>query len=155
MSFFWDELIPINVGVKKLHPDAIIPTKANPNDAGFDLYFSQEGVNLYSIRTQSRATLKTGIVMEIPEGYAGFIWDRSGLAAKSGIHRLAGVIDSDYRGEIMVCLFNTDRHDDYNVTRGERIAQIVIQEVPKVVLFEIDELSETERGEDGFGSSGK
>lgn len=143
------------IEVKKLTSTATIPTKNNETDAGYDLY-ADEDVVIYPEET---VLISTGVSMAIPEGWAGFIWDRSGMGVK-GVHRHAGVVDSSYRGEIKVALSNTLSHENwtknvYFVKKGDRIAQIVIQEAPHFVLQEVDSLDETERGEKGFGSSGK
>jgi dUTP pyrophosphatase len=94
------------------------------------------------------------VSFEIPEGYVGLVWPRSGLSVKRGIDVLAGVIDSGYRGEVRVCLYNTS-HDWLEVKEGDRIAQILFQEVPQFQLQEVDILQNSDRGEGGFGSSGK
>ena len=137
------------INIKKLSETATIPTRANPSDAGLDLY-SDEFVNLLP---NCARLVDTGIAMAIPEGFAGLIWDRSGMAVKNDVHRFAGVIDSGYRGPIKVCLYNFS-DNVVQIKRGHRIAQILIQEVPEFVVQEVDDLDCTERGEDGFGSSG-
>lgn len=138
-----------SVNVKLLEKNAIIPTKANANDAGWDLYSIVDIV----IPSKQRNTVKTGIALEIPEHMAGLIWPRSGLSVKKGIDVLAGVIDSGYRGEIMVCLYNTsDEH--VSINRGDRIAQIIFQEVPCVMMLHQEGLGSSQRGDNGFGSSG-
>lgn len=136
--------------VKRLTQDAIIPTKANNTDAGWDLYSSEEK----TILAKNRAIIKTGISVEIPEEHVGLIWPRSGLSVKQGIDVLAGVVDSGYRGEIMVCLYNTS-NDDVFLSKGSRIAQILFQEVPSMILIEAQELTNSDRGKQGFGSSGR
>lgn len=138
-----------NIKVKLLESPATIPTKANASDAGWDLYSTVDIV----IQSKQRNTVKTGIALEIPENMAGLIWPRSGLSVKKGIDVLAGVIDSGYRGEIMVCLYNTS-NEDVSINRGDRIAQIIFQEVPRVVIFHQEELGSSQRGNKGFGSSG-
>jgi len=140
----------VKIKVKRLHPESIIPTKANASDAGWDLYSTQDVTFL----PFKKYLINTGIAMSIPDGFVGLIWDRSGLASKHGIHRFAGVIDSGYRGEIKVCLYNSL---DWvtSIKKGERIAQLLIQEIPTCELVEVDELEESSRGEQGFGSSGK
>jgi dUTP pyrophosphatase len=138
-----------NINVKLLDATAIIPTKANASDAGWDLYSTVDIV----IPSKQRNTVKTGIALEIPEHMAGLIWPRSGLSVKKGIDVLAGVIDSGYRGEIMVCLYNTsDEH--VSINRGDRIAQIIFQEVPCVMMLHQEGLGSSQRGDNGFGSSG-
>ena len=135
--------------VKKLYGAATLPTKGNPSDAGYDLYSSEK----VAIPARSTVLVSTGISMAIPEGYVGLIWDRSSMGVK-GVHRHAGVIDSGYRGHIKVCLHNTSK-DTYHVEYGDRIAQILIQQAANFNLEEVESLDHTERGEGGFGSTGK
>ena len=137
------------VKVQILNSDGIVPTKTNQSDAGFDLYSNIDTV----IPSKQRKTVSTGIAIQMPEHFAGLIWPRSGLSVKKGIDVLAGVIDSGYRGEIMVCLYNTS---DENVTiaTGDRIAQIIFQEVPRVTMTVHSSLGSSQRGDNGFGSSG-
>jgi len=143
------------IKVKKLTSTATIPTKSRKTDAGYDLY-SDEDIALYPEDTK---LISTGIAFAIPDGYAGLIWDRSGLGTK-GIHRHAGVVDSSYRGEVKVALYNArpghvDFTDNmYFISRGDRIAQILFQKVPHFDLVETEELDDTDRGSSGFGSSG-
>jgi dUTP pyrophosphatase len=139
------------INIKLLNEDAKMPTKAYDSDAGWDLYASED----IDIPNGMRKTVKTGVSMAIPDGYVGLIWPRSGLSVKSGVDVLAGVIDASYRGEIMVCLLNTDTHNWVNFKKGDRIAQILFQEVPKFRLYQVAELDTTKRAEGGFGSSGK
>lgn len=149
------------IEVKKLNENATVPTKAYESDAGWDLYASENAV----VKAGDRAVIKTGISMSIPEGWAGLIWPRSGLSVKKGIDVLAGVIDSSYRGEIMVCLYNTsnkysDISEEYSsndlyIEAGDRIAQILFQQVPESRMIEVESLEETERNSGGFGSSGR
>lgn len=138
-----------NINVKLLDVTATIPTKANSSDAGWDLYSTVDIV----IPSKQRNTVKTGIALEIPENMAGLIWPRSGLSVKKGIDVLAGVIDSGYRGEIMVCLYNTS-DENVSINRGDRIAQIIFQEVPCVMMLHQEGLGSSQRGDNGFGSSG-
>jgi dUTP pyrophosphatase len=139
----------IFVGIQLLDDDAHVPTKANHTDAGFDLY-SIEDIN---IQPKQRNTIKTGVSFEMPKGIAGLIWPRSGLSVKKGIDVLAGVVDSGYRGEVMVCLYNTS-DEVVEIKRGDRIAQIIFQEVPTVSLQLRESLGSSQRGSNGFGSSG-
>ncbi len=139
------------MNVKKLHPDAIMPTRANPTDAGFDLYALDDSVAW----PRKRVLVQTGIAMAIPEGHVGLIWPRSGLAVKHGIDVMAGVVDSGYRGEIKVLLQNTDPDLVHKIHKGDRIAQILIQPIVAPELVEVDDLGETDRGAGGFGSTGK
>lgn len=144
------------IKVKKLTSTATIPTKSRKTDAGYDLY-ADEDIAIYPEDTK---LISTGIAFAIPDGYAGLIWDRSGLGTK-GVHRHAGVVDSSYRGEVKVALYNAraghiDFTDNmYFISRGDRIAQILFQKVPHFDLVETEELDETDRGSSGFGSSGR
>lgn len=147
---------------KKLVPEAILPTRGTTYSAGLDLYASVEYIvngcvtNSVTVPARSSAVINTGIACAIPEGYAGFVYARSGLACKQGIkpRNCVGVVDADYRGEIKVCLYN-DSNTDYVVNHGERVAQLVIAPVSMTNVEECDELPETERGDGGFGSTGK
>ena len=138
------------IRVKKTEKKAIVPTRSNQSDAGWDLY----SVTTRPIAPSQRVTIKTGISLEIPEEYVGLIWPRSGMSVKNGIDVLAGVVDSGYRGEIKVCLLNTSR-EWMNIKEGDRIAQILFQEVPEFQLLEVDTVQNSDRGAGGFGSSGK
>jgi len=139
------------INVKLLNEDAKMPTKAHDSDAGWDLYAAED----IDIPNGFRVTVKTGVTMAIPDGYVGLIWPRSGLSVKFGVDVLAGVVDAGYRGEIMVCLLNTDQSSWVQIKKGDRIAQILFQEVPKFKLNQVAELDATERAEGGFGSSGE
>ena len=141
----------IEVAVRRLRADAVLPMQAYPGDAGLDLA-ACEGITL---RPGERAVVPTGIAVQIPDGYAGFVQPRSGLAAKHGIGVVnsPGLVDSGYRGEIKVVLLNTDRDDEFVVEPGMRIAQLVIVPVAGVRLVEAEELDATERGALGFGST--
>ena len=145
-----DIVLSIPVVVKKLNNTAKVPTKAHYSDAGFDLYSSVDT----TIPSRSRTTVSTGIALQMPEGFAGLIWPRSGLSVKQGIDVLAGVVDSGYRGEIMVCLYNTS-DEDVVIHTGDRIAQIIFQEVPHVVMEVHESLGSSQRGDNGVGSTGK
>lgn len=140
---------------KKLHPDAIIPRYATKGAACFDLHaICVEG----SVKIQhgvTVATFRTGLAVEIPEGYAMMIYSRSGHGFKHGVRlsNCVGVIDADYRGELMVKLIQ-DENGSFTVNRWDRIAQAMIVPAPQVQLIEADELSDTERGTGGFGSTG-
>ena len=140
----------MEIKVQRLNSEAIIPTKANLSDAGWDLSAAEDAI----IDPSARELISTGVAIAVPEGFVGLIWDRSSMAAKRGVHRFAGVIDSGYRGEIKVCLWNaSDRYCVVN--RGERIAKILFQQVPPFTLIEVFSLDDTDRGRGGFGSSGK
>ncbi|MDX6466620.1 MAG: dUTP pyrophosphatase [Gaiellaceae bacterium] len=141
----------IELPIRRLRVDAVVPTRAYAGDAGLDLA-SCERVELGA---GERATVGTGLAVAIPEGYAGFVQPRSGLAAKHGITivNTPGLVDSGYRGELKVILLNTDAHAPFVVEPGMRIAQLVLVEVPGVDPVEVDELPDSERGVRGFGSS--
>lgn len=128
---------------------AQLPTKAR-HDAGWDLYSTQTII----IAPQGRALVPTGVQMAIPEDHVGLIWPRSGLSYKKGIDVLAGVIDSCYRGDIGVILYNTS-HEEVEITAGDRVAQILIQPVPDTELVACESLPTTSRGDGGFGSTGE
>lgn len=136
--------------VKKLHKNAKLPTKANLSDAGYDLYALDGGI----LQKHTHALIKTGISMEIPEGYVGLIWPRSGLSYKYGLDVFAGVIDSGYRGDIGVILYNS-QYNSYEIEAGDRIAQILFQKVEDFDMVELEELNNSKRSQKGFGSSGK
>ena len=138
------------IRVKKTEKKAIVPTRSNQSDAGWDLY----SVTTRPIAPSQRVTIKTGISLEIPEEYVGLIWPRSGMSVKNGIDVLAGVVDSGYRGEIKVILYNHGK-SDFLINNKDRIAQMILTPVIKMDLEETDDLPETIRGEGGFGSTGK
>lgn len=140
--------------VLRLDPDLPLPAYARPGDAGVDLV-ARENVTLAP--GGGRALVPTGIAIAIPQGFAGFVQPRSGLAFRHGVTCLntPGLIDSGYRGELKVCLVNTDPDAAFEITRGERIAQLVVQAVEHVNFVEVDELDATDRGDSGFGSSGR
>lgn len=141
----------IEVPIRRLRPDAVVPNRAYSGDAGLDLAACERVV----LAPGERAVVGTGLAVAIPDGYAGFVQPRSGLAARHGITivNTPGLVDSGYRGEIRVTLLNTDRREPLVVEPGMRIAQLVVVPVPAVALVEVDELPDTERGERGFGSS--
>jgi dUTP pyrophosphatase len=144
----------LQVPVRRLDPDLPLPAYAKPGDAGVDLR-ATEAVTL--LPGGGRALVPTGVAVAIPRGYAGFVQPRSGLALKHGVTVLntPGLIDADYRGELKVLLINTDPAEPFVIERGERIAQLVIQAVEHADFVEVDELDETERGEGGFGHTGR
>jgi dUTP diphosphatase len=141
----------IDVAVRRLRHDAVLPSQAYGGDAGLDLV-ACEGVVL---GPGDRAVVPTGIAVEIPDGYAGFVQPRSGLAAQHGVGVVnsPGLIDSGYRGEIQVVLLNTDRAQPFTVEPGMRIAQLVVLPVASVRLVEVEALATSDRGARGFGSS--
>ena len=135
--------------IKKLHPGAVLPKYGREGDAGLDLSATENVI----IPPSERRTIATGIAIAIPPGFAGLIWDRSGLAAKHGIKSMGGVIDANYRGEIKVILHNLS-NEPFTVEKGMRIAQLLIQPVQQKEIVEVNNLDETERNEQGFGSTG-
>jgi dUTP pyrophosphatase len=141
----------IEIPVVRLRDDAVVPRNAYAGDAGLDLSTCEP----LELRPGERALARTGLAVAIPEGYAGFVQPRSGLAARDGLAVVnsPGLIDSGYRGEIQVILLNTDRERTFVAGPGERIAQLVVLAVPEVTLDEVDALPESERGARGFGSS--
>jgi len=142
----------VSLRVRRLHPAAVLPTRAYPGDAGLDLH-ALDGATL---GPGQRASIPTGIAVEIPDGHAGLVLPRSGLAARHGIALVnaPGLIDAGYRGEIRVLLLNTDRDATYEIAPGDRIAQLLLIRHETPMLIEVDELAESERGGGGFGSSG-
>lgn len=143
----------VKVNIKKLNEKAVLPTYGSEYAAGADLYACNE--EKITIKPQETVLIKTGIAMEIPEGYAGLIYARSGIATKRGLApaNKVGVIDADYRGEVMVALHNHSEVDGV-IEPFERIAQLVVAPFLKVDFEETDELSDTVRGAGGFGSTG-
>ena len=139
------------VKFNRISDSARAPSRANPTDAGADIYSIEQCI----IQPLERKAVATGIKMEIPEGYYARIAPRSGLAVKNGIDVLAGVVDSSYRGEIKVVLYNTDKSNSFFVNPGDRIAQLIIEKHYNFDLIEVvEELSDTDRGSGGFGSTG-
>ena len=138
--------------VRRLRDDAVLPARAYPGDAGLDLAACER----HELRPGERAVVGTGLAVAIPEGYAGFVQPRSGLAARHGISvvNAPGLIDSGYRGEVVVLLLNTDRDAAFTITAGDRIAQLVLVKVQTPEVVEVEELAMSERGGGGFGSSG-
>ena len=139
--------------VRRLDPAARLPARAHDDDAGYDLY----AVEPATIAPGARATLRTGIAIELPAGHAGLVLPRSGLAARHGIAivNAPGLIDPGYRGELKVLLLNTDRTAAFQIAPGDRIAQLVIVRHEAPELVEVDSLDETVRGDGGFGSTGR
>lgn len=140
------------IQVKRLDSGVPLPKRAHPEDAGADLYSSQDIV----LRPGERALIGTGIAVALPVGTVGLIHPRSGLAAKHGLSivNTPGTIDAGYRGELKVCLINTDHSKPIEITRGMRIAQLVVQRVELVEFEEVDQLDDTARGSGGYGSTG-
>lgn len=140
----------MELAIKKMDERATLPTVGYEGDAGLDLHAIAKTI----IPAGERMMVRTGIAMVIPQGYVGLIWDRSSWAAKYGLHNMAGVIDAGFRGEIMVVMFNTSQAD-FTIEAGDRIGQMIIQPFLSVNIKEISELPAAERGEGGFGSTGK
>lgn len=140
------------IPLKLLDPELPVPKRAHRGDAGVDLHSAED----LTIAPGERALVKTGIALALPLGTVGLIHPRSGLAAKHGITivNAPGTVDADYRGELMVCLLNTDKDTPFEITRGMRIAQLVVQRVELPDFVEVDELDETVRGAGGYGSTG-
>ena len=139
--------------IKRLRPDAKLPKRATPGSTGLDLFACIEGEGTIALSTQPRL-IPTGIAIEVPGGYDVQIRPRSGLSAK-GVGVTFGTIDSDYRGEILVTMYLFDPHAAFEIKHGDRIAQMVISRIADLPLTEVEELSPTERGSGGHGSTGK
>tara|TARA_B100001996_G_scaffold66767_1_gene48494 strand:+ start:407 stop:841 length:435 start_codon:yes stop_codon:yes gene_type:complete len=144
----------MEIPITRIDSDLPLPAYAKEGDAGADLIANE---NVVLPPAGGRALISTGIAIAIPEGYAGFVQPRSGLAAKHGVTCLntPGLIDSGYRGELKVLLINTDPETSFEVVKGERIAQLVIQRVESVEFIEVEALSDSDRGSGGFGSTGR
>jgi dUTP pyrophosphatase len=142
----------IEISVTRLRSDATLPSQAYPGDAGLDLVACER----VTLEPGGRALVGTGIAVAIPDGHAGFVVPRSGLAARHGISEVntPGLIDSGYRGELKVIMLNTDRSEAFTVEPGMRIAQLVVVPIPALRLLEVDALPDSERGTGGLGSSG-
>ncbi|GAA3614089.1 dUTP diphosphatase [Marihabitans asiaticum] len=140
------------VQVRRLHPDAVLPAYAKDGDAGADL----TAVASVTLRPGQRALVPTGIAIALPEGWVGLVHPRSGLAARHGVSvvNAPGTVDSGYRGEVLVNLINLDLTDEVVIRRGDRVAQLVIQQVAHAELVEVDSLPASQRGDTGHGSSG-
>ena len=139
----------IEIKVKKSHPDAILPRYAHQGDAGMDLFSCEN----YVLKPGERKLFGTGLKIEVPRGYVSLIWDKSGMAS-NGIKTMGGVIEHTYRGEYGVILLNAS-DKNYEIKKGDKIAQLLIQPVETAEITEVEELSETSRGEGGFGSTGR
>jgi len=140
----------MNIRIKKLHPDAQIPQIAHAGDAGCDLYT----IDTVIVDPGQRVQVPVGLAFEIPVGYVGLVWDKSGVSHKAGIKTLGGVLDSGYRGELKVGIINLSS-EQYVFEKGHKIAQLLIQKIESPIFEEVLELSDTSRGEGGFGSTGK
>lgn len=143
---------PLSVQLKRLDKDLPVPSYAHPGDAGADLYARHD----VTISPHERALVATGIAIALPEGFVGLIHPRSGLAAREGLSivNTPGTIDAGYRGEIKICLLNTDPEKTISLRRGDKIAQLVIQRCWQAEFVCVEELDETSRGDGGYGSTG-
>lgn len=142
----------VQVLFSRVDPDVPVPSYARPDDAGADLVTTRDVV----LAPGERAVVGTGVAIALPSGYAGFVHPRSGLAARVGLSivNTPGTIDAGYRGEIKVCLVNLDPAETVELTRGDRIAQLIVQRVSRAEFVETGELEPTERGTGGYGSTG-
>lgn len=140
----------IKLNIVRLDKTMKMPAFAHHDDGGFDLYAAQTT----TIQPGERISIPTGLKMEIPYGYVGFIWDKSGLSHKFGLKTFGGVVDAGYRGEVMVGIMNLGT-EPYTFEKNHKVAQISIQRREEVQIEEVEELSDSQRGEKGFGSSGK
>ena len=140
----------MQIKIKRLLTEAIIPSYAHYDDAGLDLFSTEDVL----VKIDQRIQVSTGIAIEISEGHVGLIWDKSGLSHKYGLKTLGGVIDSSYRGEIKVGIINLG-DEDYKIEKGHKIAQMIIQQKITADILEVDELEESKRGVGAFGSTGK
>jgi dUTP pyrophosphatase len=140
------------IQLRRLDPDLPLPSYAHPGDAGADLVAAEEA----ELPPGARAAVRTGVALAIPDGYVGLVHPRSGLAARLGVTVLnaPGTVDAGYRGEILVILINHDRANTVKISRGDRIAQLVVQRVERAVFQVVDELGDTSRGAGGHGSTG-
>jgi dUTP pyrophosphatase len=142
----------INIKIKLLDKSLPMPVYAHKTDAGIDLYSTINCI----LKPFERKLIPSGIKVSIPEGYAGFILPRSGLAIKNGISLVnsPGLIDSGYRGEICIIMINFDKEKDFTVKKGDKICQLVIKKIEHAYFIKVEELEDSDRGENGFGSSG-
>jgi len=140
----------MKINIKKLNKEVVLPSYANSGDAGMDVFSLEDKV----LQPGDRYLFKLGFAMEIPDGHVGLFWDKSGVAYKHGIHVLAGVMDSIYRGEFGVVMLNTS-NKEYAFKKGDKLAQVLIQSIVTPKLVEVSELNDTARGEGAFGSTGK
>ncbi|MBW8173455.1 dUTP diphosphatase [Ornithinimicrobium sp. Arc0846-15] len=147
-----DQTQSVPVLLRRLDAELPVPAYAHPGDGGVDLCAAEDVV----LEPGTRALVGTGLAIALPAGYVALVHPRSGLAAKHGITVLnaPGTVDAGYRGEIKVCLLNTDQHNSFTITRGDRIAQLLVQPIPSVRFIEVDTLPGSHRGEAGHGSSG-
>lgn len=144
-----DIIYSMKLKIKKLHKDAVVPHFAKPGDAGMDVY----AVESLTLEPDERGVVKTGLSFEFPHGYVVLVWDKSGISTKTGVTTLAGVVDADYRGEVGIAVINLGQ-ESYTFEKGKKVAQILIQKVEQPEIEEVEDLSETSRGDGGFGSTG-
>lgn len=140
----------LTLKIKRLNKEAPIPAYGHKGDAAFDLYTAEKT----SVAPNERKSIPVGIQMEIPKGYAGLIWDKSGLSHNNGIKTLGGVIDAIFRGEVRVGVINLG-NEPYVFEKNQKVAQMIIQKVEEVEIEEVEKLTETDRGDKGWGSTGK
>jgi dUTP pyrophosphatase len=140
----------MKIKFKRINDDAVIPNYAHPQDAGMDLYTPIP----FELEPGERKSIPLGLCIEIPEGYVGLMWDKSGLSHKYGIKTFGGVIDAGYTGEIHVGVMNLS-NKFFKFDKGHKVAQLLIQKIENVELVEVENLGESERGENRFGSTGK
>jgi dUTP pyrophosphatase len=142
----------VDISLRRLHPEAVVPSYAHPGDAGADLCTTVD----VRLAPGERALLPTGLAMALPEGYVALVHPRSGLAARCGLSivNTPGTVDAGYRGEVKVLLINLDPREDVVLSKGDRIAQLVVQRVERARFVEVDDLPASSRGEGGYGSTG-
>lgn len=140
----------MKIKIKKLVPEAKLPHYAHPGDAGLDLCALTD----VTVPSGGRAEVRTGLAFEIPDGFVGLVWDKSGLAFKQGLTTMSGVLDAGYRGELKLLIFNTT-DQDYHFAAGDKVCQLLVQPIVRVEIEEAEELLESTRGEGGFGSTGR
>ncbi len=140
----------MEIKIKKIHPEAQLPKFAHADDAGMDLFVPER----VTVAPGERKSIGLGIAIEIPEGYVGLMWDKSGLSHKYGVKTFGGVIDAGYRGEIHAGIMNLSK-ETYVFEKGHKIVQLLIQKIEHPRVIEVEELSDSHRGHGGFGSSGK
>jgi dUTP pyrophosphatase len=152
ITFFlcYDIPMQMTLKIKKVHPDAVLPRYATVGDAGMDVYACET----VTIPPGKAVQVRSGLVMEIPDGYVGLFWDKSGLSMKHSIKSLGGVLDSGYRGEILMGVINLGT-EPYTFEKGHKVLQMLVQKIERVDIVETEDLSDTVRGGGGFGSTGK
>ena len=139
----------MNLHIKKMYPNAKIPTYAHDTDAGMDFYT----LEALTVAPMTRAQVGTGIAVQIPDGHVGLVWDKSGLSHKKGLKTLGGVIDAGYRGEVFIGVINLSA-ESITFEAGDKVAQMLIQKVEHPNIVEVEELSDADRGMGAFGSTG-